>query len=151
MRRAAAYSVLLAWVAGLVLPGPGPAASAQTPPEAGPAVESELNLTVLLWGISRLEDSPLRLDARQRSRCRELLGKVLQAAPDPMKDLQARVGEILTEPQRSFLEEQRRAGKLSLDPLELPAGDSGRDPLVDYVMELLKRRAAGEESDPRDP
>lgn len=134
--------LLPAWSQSPGLTDPMVAPNQKTPTSMAPRPSSarSWNLTDLLWGIARLQESPRKLSAQQKAKIRPAVTRVLEGARIAT-NFEARVKGILSTDQLAFIGHLALSGQLAGEPPGLPKAPPGQDPLVLRVVQILEARA----------
>ena len=98
------------------------------------------NLTDILWGISRLQNSPQKLSAEQVNKIRPTVQNVVNGT-NTVKGFETKVKGILTADQLAYVQHLSATGELNKLPADLPPSEAGHDPLVQYVIAALEKKA----------
>ncbi len=104
-----------------------------------PNANATWNLTDVLWGITRLQSSPQKLTPEQIKVVRPTVNKVVEGTK-VVKSFESKVKGILTAEQLAYVEHLALTGALNKIPDNLPQGQPGQDPLVQYVVRTLEEK-----------
>ena len=121
-------------------PVSAPTASAAPLSPTAPNANASWNLTDILWGISRLQNSPQKLSAAQVQVVRPAVNKVIKGT-QVVKGFESKVKAVLTADQLAYVEHLALSGELAKIPDNLPQSQPGQDPLVQYVVSALEKKA----------
>lgn len=124
---------------GATNPNVGNKTTAPLSPKA-PNSSAAWNLTDILWGIARLQKSPQKLSAAQVKKVRPTVQNVVDGT-NTVKGFETKVKGILTAEQLAYVQHLSVTGELSKLPADLPPSEAGHDPLVQYVIAALEKKA----------
>lgn len=105
-----------------------------------PEARVSWNLTDLLWGISRLQESPQKLSKTQIKTLKPAIERVVKGT-GAVKNFEPKIKSILNTEQVAYIQHLAVSGALAENPKDLPEAGPGKDPLVQYVIQMLEKKA----------